>query len=268
MIFSLGRTVVVAFRESDHPRCVQLNRLTVQWREYLQVDEQDPFLPPTAASQAIAARTLHNQGGLHGAGAGGPGGICDRGGGVSQYATLNRKFRTLEHPPGARRGDIGEYHCGVVSVIDNQVPDVSQYATVNRKFRTIDHSLAARRSENGMTGRRNEPGNSYTLGSRNKNRMDGPGHHQPQQQFQQLPPFQQFQQQYQQQQPQFQQLQPFQPQQQQQFQQLPPYQQQLQQLPPFQQQQVQQLQPFHQQQLPRPIETTEVEEVGYAITEL
>ncbi|XP_073975241.1 tweety isoform X2 [Rhodnius prolixus] len=31
-------------------------------REYLQVDEQDPFLPPTAASQAIAARSLHSQG--------------------------------------------------------------------------------------------------------------------------------------------------------------------------------------------------------------
>uniref|UniRef100_A0A1B6HT47 Protein tweety homolog n=1 Tax=Homalodisca liturata TaxID=320908 RepID=A0A1B6HT47_9HEMI len=31
-------------------------------RDYLQVDEQDPFLPPTAASQAIAARTLRNQG--------------------------------------------------------------------------------------------------------------------------------------------------------------------------------------------------------------
>uniref|UniRef100_A0A0K8THM1 Protein tweety homolog n=1 Tax=Lygus hesperus TaxID=30085 RepID=A0A0K8THM1_LYGHE len=98
-------------------------------REYLQVDEQDPFLPPTAASQAIAARTLHSQGGLHGAG---PGGICDRGG-VSQYATLNRKFRTLEHPPGPRRSEIG------------------------------------------MTGRRNEPGNSYTLGSRSKSRMEGPG---------------------------------------------------------------------------------------------
>lgn len=31
-------------------------------RDYLQVDEQDPFLPPTAASQAIAARTLRSQG--------------------------------------------------------------------------------------------------------------------------------------------------------------------------------------------------------------
>ena len=28
----------------------------------MQVDEQDPFLPPSAASQAIAARTLRNQG--------------------------------------------------------------------------------------------------------------------------------------------------------------------------------------------------------------
>lgn len=31
-------------------------------RDYSQVDEQDPFLPPTAASQAIAARALHSQG--------------------------------------------------------------------------------------------------------------------------------------------------------------------------------------------------------------
>ncbi|XP_033224016.1 protein tweety isoform X1 [Belonocnema kinseyi] len=30
--------------------------------DYLQVDEQDPFLPPSAASQAIAARTLRGQG--------------------------------------------------------------------------------------------------------------------------------------------------------------------------------------------------------------
>ncbi|XP_046736870.1 protein tweety [Diprion similis] len=31
-------------------------------RDYHQVDEQDPFLPPSAASQAIAARTLRGQG--------------------------------------------------------------------------------------------------------------------------------------------------------------------------------------------------------------
>ncbi|XP_074116084.1 tweety [Cotesia typhae] len=31
-------------------------------RDYSQVDEQDPFLPPSAASQAIAARTLRGQG--------------------------------------------------------------------------------------------------------------------------------------------------------------------------------------------------------------
>jgi len=31
-------------------------------RDYQQVDEQDPYLPPTAASQAIAARSLHSQG--------------------------------------------------------------------------------------------------------------------------------------------------------------------------------------------------------------
>lgn len=30
--------------------------------DYHQVDEQDPFLPPSAASQAIAARTLRGQG--------------------------------------------------------------------------------------------------------------------------------------------------------------------------------------------------------------
>lgn len=31
-------------------------------QDYARVDEQDPFLPPSAASQAIAARTLRNQG--------------------------------------------------------------------------------------------------------------------------------------------------------------------------------------------------------------
>lgn len=35
-------------------------------RDYLQVAEQDPFLPPSAASQAIAARTLRHQGSYHG----------------------------------------------------------------------------------------------------------------------------------------------------------------------------------------------------------
>ncbi|KAL1130525.1 hypothetical protein AAG570_011771 [Ranatra chinensis] len=118
-------------------------------QEYLQVDEQDPFLPPPAASQAIAARSLHSQGSYASSlpkpissrtplhykrpqhGGGGGGGMRDRGA-TGQYATLNRKFRTLEHPPGSRR--------------------------------------------RGM----NEPGNSYTLGSggaggRSKRCGDGPG---------------------------------------------------------------------------------------------
>ncbi|XP_034939880.1 protein tweety isoform X2 [Chelonus insularis] len=34
----------------------------IRKRDYHQVDEQDPFLPPSAASQAIAARTLRGQG--------------------------------------------------------------------------------------------------------------------------------------------------------------------------------------------------------------
>ncbi|CAL7935467.1 unnamed protein product [Xylocopa violacea] len=34
----------------------------IRKRDYLQVDEQDPYLPPSAASQAIAARTLRGQG--------------------------------------------------------------------------------------------------------------------------------------------------------------------------------------------------------------
>ncbi|XP_057330884.1 protein tweety isoform X2 [Microplitis mediator] len=34
----------------------------IRKRDYSQVDEQDPFLPPSAASQAIAARTLRGQG--------------------------------------------------------------------------------------------------------------------------------------------------------------------------------------------------------------
>ncbi|XP_034939882.1 protein tweety isoform X4 [Chelonus insularis] len=46
----------------------------IRKRDYHQVDEQDPFLPPSAASQAIAARTLRGQGG---GGINGSGGIGD-----------------------------------------------------------------------------------------------------------------------------------------------------------------------------------------------
>lgn len=38
------------------------NRCFCFRRDYHQVDEQDPYLPPSAASQAIAARTLRGQG--------------------------------------------------------------------------------------------------------------------------------------------------------------------------------------------------------------
>lgn len=38
------------------------NRCICSRRDYHQVDEQDPYLPPSAASQAIAARTLRGQG--------------------------------------------------------------------------------------------------------------------------------------------------------------------------------------------------------------
>ncbi|XP_069685303.1 protein tweety isoform X2 [Periplaneta americana] len=87
-------------------------------RDYLQVDEQDPFLPPTAASQAIAARTLRSQGdgrssreeksqhsshhesGLHGGGGsehyGSSGASAMLGPNHGQYATLSKQCKTLE----------------------------------------------------------------------------------------------------------------------------------------------------------------------------
>ncbi|XP_043490689.1 protein tweety isoform X6 [Polistes fuscatus] len=82
-------------------------------RDYHQVDEQDPYLPPSAASQAIAARTLRGQGGGGVNGSGGAGdhkssqhnqqstggrtehrsGLGDQPG---QYATLSKQCKTLE----------------------------------------------------------------------------------------------------------------------------------------------------------------------------
>ncbi|XP_024938830.1 protein tweety isoform X3 [Cephus cinctus] len=82
-------------------------------RDYHQVNEQDPFLPPSAASQAIAARTLRGQGG---GGVNGGGGVGDHksaqhnqqsasgraehrsglGDQPGQYATLSKQCKTLE----------------------------------------------------------------------------------------------------------------------------------------------------------------------------
>ncbi|XP_075231921.1 tweety isoform X1 [Lycorma delicatula] len=114
-------------------------------RDYLQVDEQDPFLPPTAASQAIAARTLRNQGDGRG------GGRClsDRPGGPcqphepSQYATLNRKFRTLDHPTaGGRRAhhlEPGNAHTlGSRKAARGDGP--GQYSTLSKKCKTLESS--------------------------------------------------------------------------------------------------------------------------------
>ncbi|XP_025158605.1 protein tweety isoform X3 [Harpegnathos saltator] len=82
-------------------------------RDYHQVDEQDPYLPPSAASQAIAARTLRGQGGggVNGSGGGGDhkssqhnqqstGGRAEHRSGLGdqpgQYATLSKQCKTLE----------------------------------------------------------------------------------------------------------------------------------------------------------------------------
>ncbi|XP_076623429.1 tweety isoform X3 [Colletes latitarsis] len=82
-------------------------------RDYHQVDEQDPYLPPSAASQAIAARTLRGQGGggVNGSGGGGDhkssqhnqqstGGRTEHRSGLGdqpgQYATLSKQCKTLE----------------------------------------------------------------------------------------------------------------------------------------------------------------------------
>ncbi|XP_054284160.1 protein tweety isoform X2 [Macrosteles quadrilineatus] len=108
-------------------------------RDYLQVDEQDPFLPPTAASQAIAARTLRNQG-------------DGRGVGLSATSLGARSF-----------GDRGSPY------------EPGQYATLNRKFRTLDHP-SVRLQHQSMGGRRGthlEPGNSHTLGNKKLRSGDG-----------------------------------------------------------------------------------------------
>ncbi|XP_032454429.1 protein tweety isoform X2 [Nasonia vitripennis] len=79
--------------------------------DYHQVNEQDPYLPPSAASQAIAARTLRGQGGggLNGSGIGDhkssqhnqqTSGRADHRAGLGdqpgQYATLSKQCKTLE----------------------------------------------------------------------------------------------------------------------------------------------------------------------------
>ncbi|XP_076286519.1 tweety isoform X4 [Lasioglossum baleicum] len=85
----------------------------IRKRDYHQVDEQDPYLPPSAASQAIAARTLRGQGGggVNGSGGGGDhkssqhnqqsaGGRAEHRSGLGdqpgQYATLSKQCKTLE----------------------------------------------------------------------------------------------------------------------------------------------------------------------------
>ncbi|XP_051162581.1 protein tweety isoform X4 [Leptopilina boulardi] len=81
----------------------------IRKRDYHQVEEQDPFLPPSAASQAIAARTLRGQGGGGINGSGGDhktqhnqhstSGRNDHRTGLDQpgqYATLSKQCKTLE----------------------------------------------------------------------------------------------------------------------------------------------------------------------------
>lgn len=57
MLFSSSSCIYLALVEA-----IALISSNCSRRDYHQVDEQDPFLPPSAASQAIAARTLRGQG--------------------------------------------------------------------------------------------------------------------------------------------------------------------------------------------------------------
>uniref|UniRef100_A0A8D8PSM8 Protein tweety homolog n=3 Tax=Cacopsylla melanoneura TaxID=428564 RepID=A0A8D8PSM8_9HEMI len=136
-------------------------------REYLQVEEQDPYMPPSAASQAIAARTMRPpQGDIYGrspgVGAGvGPGNMGtlrgpSRGGPPPsapqhpQYATLNRKFRTLEHPGvGNRRHDNGSTGMAMSNNYSShtlghkkfqQRDGPGQYSTLSKKCKTLESS--------------------------------------------------------------------------------------------------------------------------------
>ncbi|XP_026686031.1 protein tweety [Diaphorina citri] len=120
-------------------------------REYLQVDEQDPYMPPSAASQAIAARTMRPpQGDIYGRSPGVGGGV-----GPGNMGTLRASSRGAPLP---------------------SAPQHPQYATLNRKFRTLEHpGVGNRRNDNGSTGMM--MGNNYsshTLGHK-KFQRDGPG---------------------------------------------------------------------------------------------
>ncbi|RZF48833.1 hypothetical protein LSTR_LSTR003213 [Laodelphax striatellus] len=110
-------------------------------RDYLQVDEQDPFLPPTAASQAIAARTLRSQG--DGGRGGGGRSVGDQRSGAS-------------HPPYGGAGG------------EQQPQSAGQYATLSRKFRTLDHHHSSGGGSRRPYGPPHhlEAGNAHTLGSR------------------------------------------------------------------------------------------------------
>lgn len=134
-------------------------------REYLQVDEADPYMPPTGASQAIAARTMRPPqadiyGRSPGVGGVGPGNMgtlrgVSRGPPVPsapqhpQYATLNRKFRTLEHPAGGnRRHDNGSTGMSLNSNYSShtlghkkfQRDGPGQYSTLSKKCKTLESS--------------------------------------------------------------------------------------------------------------------------------
>ncbi|XP_063230593.1 protein tweety [Bacillus rossius redtenbacheri] len=105
-------------------------------RDYLQVDEQDPFLPPSAASQAIAARTLRSQGSY------GSTGLFRSHHTPSPPATLDgrgaREEKSQHGPHHESAGGGGpEFGSGTSAMLG---PNHGQYATLSKQCKTLESS--------------------------------------------------------------------------------------------------------------------------------
>nr|CAD7194668.1 unnamed protein product [Timema douglasi] len=114
-------------------------------RDYLQVDEQDPFLPPSAASQAIAARTLRSQGSY-----GSTGFFRSRNsshhhtppptppypGTLDGRASREEKSQHGSHHESASSGGL-EYGPGTSTMPG---PNHGQYATLSKQCKTLESS--------------------------------------------------------------------------------------------------------------------------------
>ncbi|XP_049775887.1 protein tweety isoform X1 [Schistocerca cancellata] len=108
-------------------------------RDYLQVDEQDPFLPPSAASQAIAARTLRSQGSYGSTGYFRPRNSPHHY--YSPHVLDGRSSREEKSQHGSHHEPAGggghEHGSGASAMLG---PNHGQYATLSKQCKTLESS--------------------------------------------------------------------------------------------------------------------------------